>query len=94
MADLKPLLIMNVFGNFILFIVILLLLQSPLYMPTLGLSMSSNILGIVMLIICNQKLKDNKKAEQKNKDAVFLFEMRIVLALNYFILFFIRGCHN
>ncbi|MFI8677625.1 hypothetical protein [Bacillus thuringiensis] len=70
MADLKPLLIINVFGNFILFIAILLLLQSPLYMPTLGLSMSSNILGIVMLIICNQKLKDNKKAEQKNKEAV------------------------
>lgn len=70
LADLKPLLIMNVCGNFILFIAILLLLQSPLYMPILGLSMSSNILGIVMLIICNQKLKENKKAEQKNKDAV------------------------
>ncbi|WP_144537572.1 hypothetical protein [Bacillus thuringiensis] len=68
MTDLKPLFIINVCVNFILFIAILLLLQSPLYMPTLGLSMLSNILGIVMLIICNKKLKDSEKVEQKNKD--------------------------
>ncbi|MFE8095587.1 MULTISPECIES: hypothetical protein [Bacillus cereus group] len=70
MNNIKVILTLNLFINLILFLSILLLVKSPLYMFILAVSELSTVIGIIMIFIFVKKLKDNENGEPKNKDAV------------------------
>ncbi|MED0951041.1 hypothetical protein P4T70_23635 [Bacillus mobilis] len=70
MNNIKVILTLNLFINLILFLFILLLVKSPLYMFILAVSELSTVIGIIMIFIFVKKLKDNENGEPKNKDAV------------------------